>query len=74
MRQSLFSDVDISSREAEREQAQIHDDQTFLGEVIEAIDRDFSLPDLKYTLSPVLPSNSVLHYDVFQGSHQSFSR
>jgi len=44
---SLFSDVDISERQAERVQAQIHDDKTFLGEVIEEIDRDFSLPDLK---------------------------
>jgi len=45
---NLFSGVDASSRQAEREEARTHDDKTFFKEVLEDIDQAFSsLPDLK---------------------------
>ncbi|KAH9035763.1 hypothetical protein EDB85DRAFT_2143515 [Lactarius pseudohatsudake] len=39
---NLFSGVDVSSRQVEREEARIHDDRIFFEEVIEEIDRAFS--------------------------------
>ncbi|KAH9014239.1 hypothetical protein EDB84DRAFT_1568279 [Lactarius hengduanensis] len=39
---NLFSGVDDSSRQVEREEARIHDDRIFFEEVIEEIDRAFS--------------------------------
>ncbi|KAH9169941.1 hypothetical protein EDB89DRAFT_1364233 [Lactarius sanguifluus] len=39
---NLFSGVDVTSRQVEREEARIHDDRTFFEEVIEEIDRAFS--------------------------------
>ena len=71
MRQTLFSGVNVSLRQAEREEAQNYDDKTFFEEVIEEIDRAFSSLS-KYSLRLMVLSNWVLH--ALQGSRLSFAR
>ena len=72
MRQNLFSGVDVSLRQTEREEARTHDDKTFFKDVIEGIDQAFSSPPtMKYTLRLVLLLNPVLH--ALQGSRVLFA-
>ncbi|KAI9449356.1 hypothetical protein BJY52DRAFT_253062 [Lactarius psammicola] len=54
---NLFSGVNVSSRQAEREEARNYDDKTFFGEVIEEIDRAFSsLPRVPQVVRKMIDS------------------